>query len=171
MIKKVKNMKKRCVCFALAISLLFGFTGCISSKTHMPLSQIPNPQVIEQITTSFEINEKIGIGFLGVMGLIVVGVGSYIMANPGPGYESQMLLIGSITSGAGLGLSLIQYLAINSGKSRRITAAAREALLDAARQRHPEEEIDIRNINIEYVQPSGKSYLYNATGVVIKKNY
>jgi hypothetical protein len=137
----------------------------------MPISQVPNPQEIEQITTSFEINEKTGIGFLGVIGIGGAVVGSYIMANPTPGNENKALLIGALTVGSGLGFALIQDLVINAGKVRKINMAARDSLITAAKKRYPEEEIDVRNVSVEYVQKSGKTHLYNATGIIIRKIY
>jgi len=137
----------------------------------MPLSDIPDPQALGHITTSFEINDKVKIGALGGIGLGVIIVGCYMMANPGPGYEKEALLIGSLTAGAGLSLTLVQDLVINSRKAQRINMAAREALINVAQQRHPEEEIDIRNVSVEYVTATGKTHKYNASGIVIKKNY
>ncbi|MDR0474989.1 MAG: hypothetical protein LBH43_15110 [Treponema sp.] len=168
-------MKGSLINVVLAVTLLFGFTSCATpatpAKAYMPISQVPNPQELAQITKSFEINEKVGIGFLGGTGIAVATVGGYMIGNPTPGNEDKALLIGGLTAGAGLGLALIQDFVINAGKARRINMAAREALLTAARQRHTEEDIDVVNISVEYVQRSGNTHLYNATGIVIKKEY
>jgi len=158
----------------LALCLLFSLTGCAATatpkKTYMPISQIPNPQVIGQIRTSFEIDEKLSIGFLGGLGLGVVAVGSYMVANPNPGYEKEAFRMGSITIGAGIGFALIQDI-INMGKAQRINKAARDALLEAAKQRYPEEDVEIRDVSVEYVQPSDKTHLYHTSGIVIKKEF
>jgi len=165
-------MKKNLISIVLTVCLLFSLANCTTAtpaKTHMPLSQVPDPQMLSQITTSFETSDKINIGFLGVLSIITVSVGCYMMANPGPGYEKEALTIGAITSGAGLGMALIQGFGINSAKAQRINTAARESLLTAAKQRYPEEDIDVRNVSVEYVQRSGQNHLYNASGIIIKK--
>jgi hypothetical protein len=137
----------------------------------MPISKVPNPQEIAQITTSFEINQKISIGFFGGAGITAAAVGSYMMANPADGHEDAALLMGALTTAGGFCLALIQDLVINEGKAKKINMAAREALLTAAKQKHTEEEIDVVNISVSYVQASGKTHLYNATGIIIRKEY
>ena len=169
-------MKGKPTNVVLSVSLLFAFASCVTTatpdKTYMPISQVPNPQEIAQITTSFEINKKLNIGFLGVSGITAGTVGCYIMANPSSGNEDKALLIGALTAGAGLGFALIQDFVINAGKARKINMAAREALLTFARQKYSGEDIDVVNLSVEYVRKSsGKNHIYNATGIVIKKEY
>jgi len=170
-----ENMKRNYIYIILVVSLLFNFGSCSTtatpSKSYMPITQVYDPQALEQITTTFEMSEKINFGFFGVMSIIAAVVGCYIMANPGPGFEREALVIGSVTAGAGLGLALIQDLGINGGKAQRINMAAREALLAAAKQRHPEEDVDVRSVSVEYVRQLGKTHMYSATGIAIRKEF
>jgi len=66
-------------------------------------------------------------------------------------------------------LILVEWL-INTRKSARVNNAAREALLTAASEKYPEDDIDIRVILFTYVRAlGGRTYLYNASGTIIRK--
>jgi len=174
-------MKGNHILFGLAMILLFSFSSC--STTYMPLSQVPNAQELGSVSTSFETNVKTGMGFLGGAGMVVGGAGGYLIGSSIVSffYDGDNLKIPSISSdskvqlatggalvGAGFGLALVQDLVINLPKRAIINKAAKEALLAAASQSYSE-DIDVRDIQYTYVQKSGTTHGYNATGVVIKK--
>jgi len=158
-------MKGSHIYVVLAIILLFGFTSC--ATTYMPLSQVPDAQELGPITASFEKNIILGSNFVGTVGIGLAGGGGALLGIGIVTLSPPLLAVGGIAAGAGLGVALIGEL-IEAPKRKIVNEAAREALLTAARSKYTE-DIDVRDIRVTYVRPSGSTHLYNATGVVIKK--
>jgi len=161
-------MRKNLFFVVLAMTLLFCFSGC-ATTAYMPLSQIQDPRDLGHITARFETNERIGIGFWGGTGLVLAGIGGYMLgAGIGSG-NSEPMMIGGAMIGGGLGLAIIQDFLINRPRVSRINASAREALLIAARQVHQIEDVDVRDIRWTLIQSTRRVHLYEASGVVIQK--
>ena len=160
-------MKRNLFYAAITITLLFCFSGC-ATTAYRPLSQVQDPRDLGQITARFESNERVSIGFLGGTGIVLGGVGGYILgAGIGSG-NSEPIVTGAAVIGGGLGLALIQEFLINRPKTSRINTTAREALLNAARQVHQTENIDVRDIRWSLAQSIRRLHSYEASGVVIQ---
>ena len=166
-------MKRNINYVVLSVILLLSLTGC-ATTTYMPLSKIPNAEVLGSIETDFESRNKVGMGALSYVGIGFAAVGGYftgrgLSREPSDKYrEGDFIVAGGFTGGAII-LVLADAL-VNTGKNARINTAAREALLTVANEKYSEEEIDIREIQVTYVRALGRrNYLYNASGTVIKK--
>lgn len=159
-------MKRSLFSVVLAVCLLCSFTSCATS--YMPISKVPDAQELGNISATFETKEKIRIGVLGVMGIGLSGAGGYMIgASINSPERKKAAATGALVAGTGIGLAIIQDLVFNAPKRSRINKAAREALITAARQRYSE-DIDVREIKVIYIQPSGRLHSYSATGIVIQ---
>ena len=159
-------MKKGLIYLVLAVGLL-SFVSC--ATTFMPLSQVPDAQWVGEVTASFESTAHIRPGFLGGAGYALAGVGGVMMGAGIAQGEGAMIGAGAATAGVGLAGALVQDLVFNAPRRARLNRAAQEALLTAAMQRHPTENIDVRDIRWTHVRATGvgRSHLYNATGTII----
>jgi len=157
----------------LSVILLLSLSGC-ATTTYMPLSKVPNAEVLESIVTDFESRYKVGMGALSYTGIGFAAVGGYftgrgISRDPSDKYREGDFIVGGGFAGGAIIFILADVL-VNTKKTARINTAAREALLTIANEKYSEEEIDIREIQVTYVRTLGRrNYLYNASGTVIRK--
>ena len=157
----------------IAVILLLGLAGC-ATTAYMPLSQVPNAEILESIATDFESRDKVGMGALSYTGIGFAAAGGYfagrgISRDPSDDYRRGDFIVSAGLAGGAIVFILLEGL-INTQKIARINDAAREALLTAASERYSEEDIDIHDINFTYIRTlEGRTHLYNASGTVIKK--
>jgi len=164
-------MKESISYVVLSVILLLSFTCC--ATTYMPLSQVPNAQILGSIAANFESRDKVGMGVLSYTGIGLAAAGGFfsgrgLSRDSSDEYRKGDLILGSALAGGALTLVLIEGL-VNKRKSTRLNTAAREALLTAANEKYFEEDVDIRDIQFTHIRVLGGTHFYNASGTVIKK--
>jgi len=161
-------MKRSLVCVALGMGLLLVFAGCATA--YMPLSAVPDAQELGQISTSFQTDEGvIGYGgFLYMASLGLAGGGGALMVAGITAREPAVIGVGGGAAAVGVASGFVLDL-VNRPRVARANAASREALLTAARQNHPDENVDVRDVRFTRVRTAQGLYTINATGVVIRE--
>lgn len=160
-------MNGKIIYVVLAVFFLLSFTGCATA--HMPLSRVPNAEVLGEATADFESSDRTGVGVIGGTGIAFASTGTALLVasfhSDDPGAQAAT---GGTMIGVGLGMALIQDLLIMAPRRARLRNDARDALIADARQRYGE-DIDVRDIRFTRVQSSGGTHSYNATGIVIRR--
>ena len=128
-------IKKSHLC-VFVIVLLFSFTGC--ATTYMPLSKVPNAQELGTIATNFEIDTKVGTGFLAGAAFGAAGLGGLLMGSsfssievlskdPSSSFNTDQFLVGASIAGVGLAGGLVSTLVFDAPKERKIKNPRRRA--------------------------------------------